>query len=166
MTCMLSCSLVHEGEENFSLSRIQVIENSFEKFPDDITLDQCRQCIEPACLEACPTGALHVDAKNGNVRRVNVDECVGCKECINACPYKPGRAIWNFRKDHAQKCDLCAVTPFWDEKGGPSGKQACVTLCPVGAIAFTKEIPLQEGDNGYKVNLRGESWADLGYPVD
>jgi protein NrfC len=50
MTCMLACSLVHEGRENLSLSRIQVIQNPFERFPDDITLEQCRQCVEPACL--------------------------------------------------------------------------------------------------------------------
>jgi hypothetical protein len=33
----------------------------------------------------------------------------------------------------------------------------------VGAIAFTTEIPVQEGNDGYKVNLRDENWASLGY---
>jgi protein NrfC len=46
------------------------------------------------------------------------------------------------------------------------GKQACVEVCPLKAIQFTKKIPEQKGDTGYKVNLRGESWKKLGYPTD
>ena len=166
LSCMLSCSLAHEGVENLSLSRIQVLQNSFACFPQDLTVEQCRQCIEPACLEACPTGALHADPENGNVRRVDIKKCIGCQACIEACPYKPGRAVWNFEKDHAQKCDLCANTPHWGEKGGPEGKQVCVEVCPVGAISFTKKVPVQEGDKGYKLNLRGEAWKKIGYPTD
>jgi len=168
VSCMLACSLVHEGVESLSLSRIQIIQNSFEKWPDDLTIEQCRQCVEPACVEACPTGALHADRKYGYIRIVDEGKCSGCKACIEACPYEPGRAVWNFQKNHAQKCDLCADTPFhWDKGGGgPKGKQACIEVCPVGAIKFTKAIPAQEGDKGYKVNLRGASWSRLGYPAD
>jgi hypothetical protein len=36
----------------------------------------------------------------------------------------------------------------------------------MGAIAFTKAVPVQEGDAGYAVNLRGAAWKHLGYPVD
>ncbi len=165
LSCMLSCSLAHEGVENLSLSRIQVLQNSFAGFPQDLTVEQCRQCVEPACLEACPTGALHADPENGNVRRVDVRKCIGCQACIEACTYKPGRAVWNFEKDRAQKCDLCADTPFWKENG-PGGKQVCMEVCPVGAIACTKEIPRQEGEGGYKVNLRGEAWKKMGYPTE
>lgn len=166
MTCMLACSLVHEGKENLSLARIQVIQNSFEKFPNDITLAQCRQCIEPACLKACPTDALHVDREHGNVRMIDAEKCIGCKKCVEVCPYAPGRAVWDFEDEHAQKCDLCADTPFWNEQGGPDGKQACVELCPVAALKFTKEIPKQKGDEGYNINLRGEGWKNLGFLVD
>ena len=41
-SCMLACSLVHEGVESLSLSRIQVMQNTFESFPDDLTSEQCR----------------------------------------------------------------------------------------------------------------------------
>lgn len=166
VSCMLACSLVHEGAENLSLSRIQVVQNSFQKWPDDLTIEQCRQCIEPACVEACPEGALTADPDHGNVRRICKAKCIGCMACVEACPYLPSQSVWNFEEDHAQKCDLCAEAPFWVEKGGPDGKQACVEVCPLGAIKFTKEIPQQEGDKGYKVNLRGKSWKRLGYPID
>jgi len=166
MTCMLACSLVHEGKENLSLARIQVIQNSFAKFPDDITLAQCRQCKTPACVIACPTGAIYAEGKHSNVRMVDAKKCIGCRSCLKACPHTPGRAIWDFEDEQAQKCDLCADTPFWNTEGGPDGKQACVELCPVAALKFTKEIPKQDGDEGYNVNLRTEGWKNLGFSVD
>ena len=164
LTCMLACSLVHEGRENLSLARIQVVQNPFDKYPVDIRQNQCRQCVRPACLEVCPTGALHADTGHGNVRLVDYAQCIGCKRCIAACPFEPGRSIWNFEERHSQKCDLCVNTPHWNEEGGPGGKQACVELCPMKAIAFTTKIPRQLGDGGYTVNLRDKSWAKLGYP--
>jgi protein NrfC len=166
LSCMLACSLVHEGTENLSLARIQILQNSFAKFPDDLTMAQCRQCVEPPCVEACPEKALYVDKKNGNIRIVDVKKCIGCKACVQACPYEPGRALWNPEKKRALKCDLCSDAPFWSEKGGVKGKQACVEVCPLNAIQFTKKIPEQKGDSGYRVNLRGESWKKLGYPID
>jgi len=166
LSCMLACSLVHEGTENLSLARIQILQNSFEKFPDDLTMAQCRQCVEPPCVEACPEKALFVDKKQGNIRIIDVKKCIGCKSCIQACPYEPGRALWNPDKKQALKCDLCSNAPFWNVKGGVEGKQACVEVCPLNAIQFTKKIPTQKGDTGYKVNLRGESWKKLGYPKD
>jgi len=74
--------------------------------------------------------------------------------------------MWNPDKKRDLKCDLCSGAPFWIQKGGPDGKQACVEVCPLGAIKFTKEIPIQKGDSGYKVNLRGAGWKKLGYPTD
>ena len=171
ISCMLACSLVHEGVESLSLSRIQIIQNSFEAFPNDVSIAQCRQCLDPACVAACPEDALTANAKFGNVRMIDFKKCIGCGECVAACPYTPSRSQLAAddkygADDKAFKCDLCGMTPYhWDDiGGGPDGKQACVEVCPVGAIKFTKEIPIQDGDAGYKVNLRNRSWLRLGYP--
>lgn len=166
ISCMLACSLVHHGGTNPSLSRIQVIQNSFRKWPDDVTIEQCRQCVEPACVESCPSGALKADPTKGNVRTVDEKKCIGCLSCVEACPFTPSRALWNFQEDFAQMCDLCTGAEFWAKGGGPDGAQACVEVCPVGAIQFTSEIPEQKGDEGYKVNLREPVWRLLGYPID
>ncbi len=152
--CMLACSLVHEGKTSLSLSRIQVLQDILERFPDDISLRVCRQCEHPRCIEACPTEALHVDGTNGNVRTVNEDECNGCRMCIDACPCSPEMMVWHQERGVALKCDLCADTPHWNEPGGPQGKQACVEVCPVKALAFTADLPIQFGDEGYEVDLR------------
>lgn len=173
MSCMLACSLVNEGVENLSMSRIQVIQNSFEKWPDDLTIEQCRQCVDPACVKACSEDALKVDARFGNVRRViKIDKCVGCGACVDSCPYTPSRPIVVPDKEYggdlkARTCGLCADAPYhWDPQGGgPKGKQACVEICPVNAIRFTTDIPEQKGDKGYKVNLRAHAWSELGYPI-
>ncbi|MDI6872594.1 MAG: twin-arginine translocation signal domain-containing protein, partial [Bacillota bacterium] len=66
VSCMLACSLVHEGKENLSLSRIQVLQNPFGRYPEDVSQEQCRQCSYPACVEACP--------------------------------HKPSRVVWNFEQ--------------------------------------------------------------------
>lgn len=164
-TCMLVCSLAHEGKQNMSLARIQIQQNPYKAFPDDVMIDQCRQCTYPACVVACPTDALHPDKDTG-VRLVSSEKCIGCQRCLEACPYETTSTTWNHIDGHAQKCDLCLDTPYWDEEGGPDGKQACISVCPVEAISFTKEVPTQAGNDGYKVNLRNEGWEKMGWAKD
>jgi len=154
--CMMVCSMVHEGAASLSLSRIQVMQNIIKNWPDDIKIVQCRQCANPLCVKACPTGALHVDTANGNIRIIDGAKCDGCRKCIEACPFLPQRIIWNPKTGKALKCDLCLNTPYWHEKGGPRGKQACVEICPQQAIKFTREIPNQKADAGYDLDLSGK----------
>lgn len=155
-SCMMACSVAHEGEVNLSLSRIQVMQDLLKNWPEDVTIAQCRQCANPLCVPACPTGALHVDTEHGNVRVIDESKCDGCQLCIEACPFTPSRIVWHPGKVKAVKCDLCIDTPYWDKTGGPDGKQICVEICPQGALKFTREVPNQRGDAGYEVNLGEE----------
>lgn len=161
-TCMLSCSLVHYGFQSLSVSRIQVMQDSFGKFPNDVKMAPCRQCKAPVCVQSCPVGAAYVDVANGNVRRIDSKKCIGCKTCIKMCPQQPHRTVWNHLEKKSSKCDLCIDTPFWNEKGGVGGKQACVESCPMKAIKFVAEMPNQEETHGYDVNLRNDHWLNLG----
>jgi len=163
-SCAMACALAHHGVQNLGLSRIQITQDSFAKWPSDKAVSQCRQCPDAPCVKACPTGANHVDTANGNVRTVDERKCIGCARCVDACQFSTGRALWNFEEKHAEKCDLCTDTPFWTKKDDTPGK-ACMAVCPTGAIAFTKELPAQT-DAGYEVNLRDANWAALGYPTD
>ena len=163
LNCMAACSLVHHGTVNLSLARIQVTHDHLARFPADAVVAQCRQCVEPACLRACPTGALHAEGRHGNVRTVDRKKCIGCRQCIQACPYVLARSIWNHETRRSQKCDLCADTPFWK---GSGGRKACLEVCPMRAIAYTEKIPEQSGDQGYLVNLRGKDWEQFGFTTE
>lgn len=161
-TCMLACSLTHYGVQSLSLSRIQIMQDSFGKFPNDLKMAPCRQCVTPVCVQNCPTGAAFVDTKNGNVRRIDAEKCIGCKTCIRMCPQQPHRTVWNHTTNKSTKCDLCLETPYWNEKGGPNGKQACVESCPMKAIKFVTQTPDQTETEGYDINLRNDHWLNLG----
>ncbi len=154
-SCMFACSMTHEGEANPSLSRIQIIRDapSFTKYPYDIVMSVCRQCVSPLCVQNCPTGACHVDEANGNVRMIDQAKCIGCKMCINSCPQRPHRTVWNPVKKKSTKCDLCTNAPYWGQPGGPNGHQACVDICPAKALKLVKEPPSQMDVAGYDVNM-------------
>ena len=152
-SCMLTCSLVHEGEANLSLSRIQVTRSVLARYPYDIQIAVCRQCPEPLCVANCPTGACHIDTDNGNVRRTDESKCIGCQTCLKSCPYTPHRTIWVSTANKATKCDLCVDAPYFSKKGGPSGEQACVTTCPMKALKLVTELPSQKDIGGYDVDL-------------
>ncbi len=161
-SCMLACSLVHEGNHNLSLSRIQILDSPFGQYPTDITITPCLQCKHPLCVEVCPVEALHIDKEHMNVRRIDEQKCIGCKRCIAACPFSPSRITWNSEKQQSMKCDLCKDPPFWDKKG----KLACVEVCPTGTLMFSSKPPSPSGYKGYIVNLRGEGWKQMGLPVE
>lgn len=154
-SCMYACSMGHEGEANPALSRIQIIRDapSFTKYPLDINMAVCRQCVSPLCVQNCPTGAAHVDAEHGNIRVIDQTKCIGCKKCIQSCPQRPHRTVWNFIKKKSSKCDLCTTAPYWGKTGGPDGQQACVTICPSHALKVVHEPPPQADVAGYDVNL-------------
>ena len=164
-TCMMTCALAHSGSASYTLSRIQIAQDSFVKWPDDIHMAQCHQCKDAPCVEACPVEpvkALKPNPAFGNVRMIDQELCIGCESCIDACPFTPARVQWNHVIGRSQKCDLCADTPHLGEKGGPGGTQACVAVCPVGAITFTRFMPGENTEESYYINLRNVVWQKLG----
>ena len=162
--CMLACSLVHEGETNLSLSRIQVHRAVLKKYPFDIEINVCRQCPEPLCVKNCPTGACHVSAENGNIRMIDAEKCIGCRTCIESCPYIPHRPIWNPVTETAMKCDMCTDTTYYNKKGGVDGAQACVEACVANALKVVKVLPDQIDINGYDRNLQPPRKPNPGFP--
>ncbi len=166
-SCMIACSSVHYGEASYALSRIQIVFNPFAPYPQGARQAQCHQCHNPKCVAACPTGANHVDTKNGNVRTVDARKCIGCQKCIEACPFETSRVQWNHEHKFSQKCDLCVTSKYWSEKGGPDGKHACEEVCPMHAIHYSEKTPEQDGVAGYETNLRdNKMWGELlGFPA-
>ncbi|HET7580215.1 MAG TPA: nitrate reductase subunit beta [Bacillales bacterium] len=64
----------------------------------------CEHCLNPACVAACPSGALYKRDEDGVVL-VDQEACRGWRFCISACPYKKVYFNWNSHK--AEKCNFC-----------------------------------------------------------
>ncbi len=64
----------------------------------------CNHCSEPQCVDVCPTGATFKREEDGIVV-VDPEICIGCKYCLQACPYD-ARFI-NPVTGAADKCDFC-----------------------------------------------------------
>jgi nitrate reductase / nitrite oxidoreductase, beta subunit len=64
----------------------------------------CEHCLNPACVAACPTGAIYKRDEDGIVL-VDQDACRGWRFCVSACPYKKVYFNWNTHK--AEKCNFC-----------------------------------------------------------
>ncbi len=65
--------------------------------------DVCKHCVQAACLEVCPTGAIMRTEFDTVV--IQSDACNGCRDCIAACPF--GVIDINPVSGTAQKCTLC-----------------------------------------------------------
>jgi carbon-monoxide dehydrogenase iron sulfur subunit len=116
--CELACSFTHEGAFVPALSRIRVVRFVNRGLNVPIA---CVQCARPFCVDACPTGAAYVDPEVTAIR-INEDECVGCGECVRACPF--GAIDLDAAKGVAFVCDLC------------DGEPACVANCIQGALTL------------------------------
>ena len=118
---------------------------------------KCQGC--QCCMMACSLVHegevnLSLDESDGSIRIIDESKCTVCLLCINVCLFQPHRIIWNHEMSRVIKCDMCINTPYWDEKGGPEGRQICVEIYPQGALKFTDKVPDQTDDSAYDVDLR------------
>ena len=113
-------------------------------------MQRCLHCLEPACVSACPTTALYRQT-DGPVS-YNVDDCIGCRYCMLACPWDVPTAEWNSRAPKISKCTHCAdraVQPppvafngeaLSDEAARQFANTmaipACVKACPADALRY------------------------------
>lgn len=86
----------------------------------------CNQCARPPCVQVCPVAATY-QTEDGVVL-VNRDKCIGCRYCIQACPY--GARYLDPYEHVADKCTWCY------HRISRGLLPACVTVCPVGARKF------------------------------
>ncbi len=95
----------------------------------------CNHCTHPACLEACPRGAIHKREQDGIVL-IDEQRCRGYRFCMEACPYK--RIYYNHVRDISQKCIFCY--PRIEKGVAP----ACARQCP-GRLRFVGYLDDEKG---------------------
>jgi formate dehydrogenase iron-sulfur subunit len=95
---------------------------------DNFVRKQCRHCLEPACVSACPVGALHKTAIGAVVYDSN--RCIGCRYCMVACPFGIPRYDWNSDVPHVRKCQLCYERITQGQQPG------CTEVCPTKATIY------------------------------
>ena len=95
----------------------------------------CNHCTRPACMEACPRGAIFKRDEDGIVL-INEDHCRGFRFCQEACPYK--EIYYNATTGTAQKCIFCLPRI---EEGVPT---ACSRQCP-GRVRFLGYLDDKDG---------------------
>jgi nitrate reductase beta subunit len=81
----------------------------------------CNHCLNPACIAACPSGAIYKRGEDGVVL-VNEDQCRAWRMCISACPYK--KVYYNWSTGKSEKCILCF--PRMETGQAPACAHSCV----------------------------------------
>jgi formate dehydrogenase iron-sulfur subunit len=89
---------------------------------------QCRHCLDPACVSACPVGAMHKTELGAVV--YDGAKCMGCRYCMMACPYGIPRYEWEAAVPYVRKCILCY------DRIRQGQQPACTEACPTQATIF------------------------------
>jgi formate dehydrogenase iron-sulfur subunit len=109
------------AEEKISERKLTAIETHGDKYSRRL----CMNCQQPACASVCPVGALK-KTELGPVT-YDADKCMGCRYCMQACPFQVPSYEWHARLPRMRKCDMCY------ERQRKGGVTACSEACPVGA---------------------------------
>ncbi|SMF27045.1 prokaryotic molybdopterin-containing oxidoreductase family, iron-sulfur binding subunit [Alteromonadaceae bacterium Bs31] len=108
----------------------------------------CMQCENPPCVKVCPVQATY--REDDGIVVVDYNWCIGCRMCIQACPYWARRFNWREpglsseqlnpnthylgnrprMKGVVEKCTFCI------QRVRKGRNPACVEACPVGARKF------------------------------
>jgi len=121
----------------------------------------CQQCDNPPCIKVCPVYATYRNPE-GLVPQI-YPQCIGCRYCINACPYTCKYYNWDDpswpepmdrglnpdvsirSRGVTEKCNFCLHRlQKTREDAAVAGKEttdveyrpACDVACPVRAIRF------------------------------
>ena len=166
-TCTAACKSANATPPGVQWRRVLDIENG--KFPDvsrTFLPVACMHCANPPCMHVCPTTATK--QREDGLVTIDYDLCIGCANCIMACPYdarsiehKPRYAYGEpmqsetarfdpERLSVATKCTFCkdridlaaatGQTPGVDPEVTP----ACVNSCIARDAFWRRQRPRQQ----------------------
>ena len=123
--CTVACKSEHDVPLGVNRTWVKYIETG--TFPDvarKFNVMRCNQCDDAPCMTICPTNALF--RSDNGVVDFQDDDCIGCKSCMNACPYD---ALYiNPETNTAHKCNMC------NHRLEQNLEPSCQIVCPTEAI--------------------------------
>ena len=127
--CVTACHSLNGLDEDESWREVGLLHGGSTSLPvlQHVTT-ACHHCLDPACMNVCPTRAYEKDPVTGIVKHLD-DQCFGCQYCILACPYEVPK--YNAKRGIVRKCDMCS------QRLAVGEAPACVQACPHEAIRIT-----------------------------
>lgn len=123
--CTVACKSEHDVPLGVNRTWVKYIEKG--EFPESrrfYSVNRCNHCADAPCVKICPTTALFNRADG--IVDFDDSRCIGCKSCMNACPYD---ALYiNPETQTAHKCNFCA------HRVELSLEPSCVVVCPTQSI--------------------------------
>lgn len=141
-SCSAACreknGLPETDSPDLNANQFTVIKTAKAKDGSDLSYRRmCMHCAEPTCASACPVGALHKTALGPVV--YDADICLGCRYCMQACPYGIPKYEWSSLTPRVRKCSFCA------DRLAAGKINACAEACPTGAtLAGDRDELLKE----------------------
>ncbi|MHB1667916.1 4Fe-4S dicluster domain-containing protein [Thiomonas sp.] len=159
-TCTAACKTANATPPGVQWRRVLDLESG--EFPDvqrSFLPVACMHCANPPCEDVCPTSATK--KRNDGLVTIDYDICIGCANCIMACPYEARSIVHEPRYAYgakpiaseaarfdperlgvATKCTFCRDRIDLAERTGqvpgrdPEVTPACVNSCISGAMHF------------------------------
>ena len=123
--CTVACKSEHDVPLGVNRTWVKYIEKG--EFPNARrfwSVNRCNHCADAPCVTICPTAALY--SRADGIVDFDDSRCIGCKSCMNACPYD---ALYiNPQTQTAHKCNFCS------HRVEVGLEPSCVVVCPTQSI--------------------------------
>jgi formate dehydrogenase iron-sulfur subunit len=127
-SCQDACKVQNKLREGKEAKLSPTAYTALEEHDGIFVRRMCQHCEQPTCASVCPVGAFTKTAEGP----VLYDEkkCIGCRYCMQACPFQVPTYEWSSVNPRVQKCRFCA------DRVQSGGQTACSEACPTGATKF------------------------------
>jgi len=159
--CVAGCLVAHGMDTDpETVTKLSATALTALREQDGIYIRQmCRHCLNPSCASVCPVEAFQKLPEGPVV--YDPSRCMGCRYCMQACPFQIPKYEWSSTSPRVVKCDFCA------ERQAQGLQTACAEACPEEATIFGPRDELlaeahrriDDDPDAYFAHVYGESEA-------